>query len=369
MITVKNVKMLDGQTATLKLNSSNEHVLEADGLLCLPGLIDSHISCGSPEEKNWLFTVESAIRGGVTSMIDIPSKAFQCETKDELEFKSQLVKKRLSELHIPLGYYLYGKGNSDRMDEIALEKKLIIGSILLLTPEDYDLKDQYWDRIFQLAAWEDLPVVINSRNENAWRHPMAKPSDETMLEKAFRYAEKQNTRLYVLNVATQKEIDLLGDARRRSLLLYAETTPQHLFPQDGSNANFLWDALNKGIIETVGSGYHADMVSNERVALQGEQLDFLNPNLLLPLLLTAHHEGKVTLETIVRLTRVNLFDVFKIERKDQDIVLIDLNKEKTLERTYQGNKRQMKLKGWPVYTIIKGEIFSCSAHHHLDRIG
>ena len=133
---------------------------------------------------------------------------------------------------------MYGKGNSKHLDGIGLEKKLILGSILLLTPEDAALEDKVWERIFQLAAWEDFPIVINSKNENTWGEWALKPAKENVLGKALHFAEKQNTRLYVLNVATQQEIDLIGDARRRSLLVYAETTPSIYFPRTDQRLNF-----------------------------------------------------------------------------------------------------------------------------------
>lgn len=369
MITIKDVKTLDGETATINLLSRKEHVLDANGLLLIPGVIDPHISCGSPRHDNWLFTVESAVRGGVTTILDIPCQDFHCETKGDLELKMKLVEQRFAELGIPLRYLLYGKGNSERADEIGLEKSLIIGSIILLTPESSELDERTWNRIFQLAAWEDFPVVINSRNENAWRDERFKSPDDTLLGKALYYAEKQNTRLYVLNVSKQQEIDLIEDARRRSLLVYAETTPQHLFPRDDSNPDFLWEALNKGVIETIGSGYRSQAESDDRVRFQGAEFDFLNPRFLLPLLLTAHLEGKITMENIVRATRINLYDVFKIERKDQDVVLVDMEKEKTVQRMDKGKFSERILKGWPVYTIIKGEIFSCEdGQPHLVQV-
>ena len=95
MITIKNVKTVDGQTTTLKISSEKDQVLEAEGLLMLPGVIDTHISCGSPKQDNWVSTIESAVRGGVTSIVDIPSQDLPCETKKELELKKELVEKHL----------------------------------------------------------------------------------------------------------------------------------------------------------------------------------------------------------------------------------------------------------------------------------
>ncbi len=64
MITVKNIKTLDDQIIDLQVISSIEQTIEAEGrLLLLPGMIDSHMTLGTPNQESWVFTLESAIRG------------------------------------------------------------------------------------------------------------------------------------------------------------------------------------------------------------------------------------------------------------------------------------------------------------------
>jgi dihydroorotase len=370
MITIKNVKTLDGQTTDLHIASSSEHNIEAKGeLLLFPGLIDPHISLGSPTRENWTFGVESVIRGGIATVLDIPSEDSLSESTQELKQKKHLVDKQLTDLKMPFYYFPYVKSNSDYMEELGAQKLLTKGSLLLFTPDDHVLDDRVWDRIFQIAAWEDLPIIINSRNENAWQHARFKAPHETLLERAIHYAERQNTRLYVLNIATQDELNLIQEARSRSLLIYAETTPQHLFPQQASQADFLWEALNNGTIETIGSGYHVEAQEQERLLWQGANFDFLNPIFLLPLLLTAYHERKITLENIVRLTKVNVYDIFKLEKKDDNFILVDMEKEQAVQRIHKNQSNAMTLKGWPEYIILKGNVFkSPVGGYHVTRI-
>jgi dihydroorotase len=293
-------------------------------------------------------------------VLDSPSPDLPCENKQDLMQKRENVDQHLLDLHIPLHYLLYNKGNSKYIDEMGVEKSLIIGSMIVLTPDHEALEERFWNRIFQMAAWEDLPIVINSRDENSWQHAKFKGPDETLLEKAIYYAESQNARLVVLNIATPDELDLIEQARDRSLLIYAETTPLHLFPQEPSRVDFLWDALQRGAIDIIGSGYRSDVQDQERLLWSGENFDFSNPVFLLPLLLSAYHEGKMTLENIVRVTRGNLHDIFSLEKKDIDLVLIDLEEEHVVQRVSKNQSIEMKLKGWPVYTIVKGEIFTPS---------
>jgi len=381
MISLKSVRTLDGQTTDLHINSHLECTLDGKSeLLFLPGLIDPHVALGSPDHKNWRFGVESAIRGGITTVVDIPTEDSPSASKEELETKQEKVKTQLSDLNIPLPYFPYFQGNADHFEQIGFQKKLTLALLLLFTPDRNVLDEREWDRLFQMAAWKDVPIVINSRNENAWRQERS--TNASLLEKAIHYAERQNARLYVLNVGTREEIDLIQEGRSRSLLIYAETTPQHLFPQTSSRADYLWDALNSGIIETIGSGYHVEDEEQvgrgddakekeeknrerikERIIWREGDVNFLNPMFLLPLLLTAYHEKKITLENIVRLTRVNVYDIFNLERSGEDGVLIDLEKEERIHKVSQGQSNEMRLKGWPEYVILHGSLFKLD---HLD---
>ena len=363
MIIIKNIKSLDGDIIDLSIPSLSDQMIEGRGQLwLLPGVIDSHISLGSPQKKSWKFAVESAMRGGITALLDIPSIDAPSASRQELEDKKRCVDKQLADFKMPFYYSPYVKGNSEYIEELGTLKNRTLGSLILFQHEDNVLEDRIWDRIFQIAAWEDLPVIINSNYENSWPQAKFKEIDENLLEKAIYYAERQNARLYVLNVANQHELRLIQEARKRSLLIYAETTPAHLF---SSQADFLWEALNNGMIEAIGSGYHVAEQSEEKFIWRGANFDALNPIFLLPLLLTAYHEKKIALENIIRLTRINLYDIFKLERENKDVVLVDLEKEELVQKIGKSHSQEMILKGWPEYTILDGNVFEFSS----TRIG
>ena len=244
----------------------------------------------------------------------------------------------------------------EQIDQIKMEKQMIKGIVIHLDQEKREILDNNWDGLFRLASQEDIPIVINLCNENSEKPPMVK-EEKTLLEMAIHYVEKWSNRLYILNVATQKEIDLIQEARKRSLLIYAETTPQHLFPEDLSKANHLWKALNNNVIETIGSGYNINQQGQDRVLFKGGNFSLLDPIFFLPFLLTAVNEKKIPLEKLVSLTSLNMQDIFELNRT-QDFVLVDMEKEQTIKKIHSGHTVSVKLKGWPIYTIIRDRIFS-----------
>jgi dihydroorotase len=350
MITIKNVRRLDDRVTDFTIDSPQEHTIEADQqLLLLPALTDPHICFGLPSKANWESVLQSAIKGGITTVIDLPDQP-SIFTEKGIEKAKQEIDQKLASLRIPLDYHLYSSGSFEQMENLGSIKSFISGVALSNAAQ---LDDAAWDKIFQMAAWQDLSVVINAHNENAQKTPQG----EMLLEKAIHYAERQNTRLYVLNLSSQEEIDLIQKGRARALLIYTETTPYHLF-SDPSKAKPLWEALSNGTIETIGSGYFGNQQDPIQLSFKGQSFSFSNPMFLLPLLLTASLDGKLSVEKIVELTRLNIRNVFDIEA-NHDAVLVDLGREEIVQRT-GGQATVLKLKGWPVYTIVKGQLIKLS---------
>lgn len=360
MIIIKNVRTLGGEVINHEVPSSKDFTIEANGkLLLFPGVIDPHICFGSLDSQNWNLAIESAIRGGITTAIEIPCEALPHNTQKDLEQKNGRIAKGLLELDIPLHYFnylFYSGSNIEEIDQLGREKQMVKGIIIHLDEEKKEILDHQWDNLFRLAAQEDVPIVINAENENSKRSSMTKKG-ETLLERAITYVEKWSNRLYVLNVATQKEIDLIKEARKRALLVYAETTPQHLFPENLSDANHLWEALNNHIIETIGSGYHVNQQNQDRALYRNGNFSLSDPIFFLPFLLTAVNEKKISLDKLAHFTSHNIRDILELQ-KTSDFVLIDLEKEETIQKIHLHHTTNIQLKGWPVYTILQGQIFS-----------
>lgn len=356
MLVVKNVNTLDGETTDIQISSSSNEVIDAQGLLLLPGLIDPHLSLGSLEQDNWLFGIESALQGGVTTLLDIPAFNSSINSIEKLEERKRRVDERLLDMRTPLQYFPYIKANAAYFEQLSNHQAITKGSMILLSEND-SLSDPEWEKTFQVAAWKDLPVVIHLNSEAVTVNPL---NGKSLLEKAIVYAEKQSTRLYVLNVSTEEELNLIQEAREKELLIWAETTVEHLYQDDPARSEFLWSALNKGVIETIGSGFFLEEKPQHQLVWNGLNYDFHNPIFLLPLLLTAHLEGKISLETIVRATRINFYEIFKLTRQDETYVLVDLDKEQSVQKANRSHATGLILKGWPVHVVVKGNIYSIS---------
>ena len=90
---------------------------------------------------------------------------------------------------------------------------------------------------------------------------------------------------------------------------------------------------------------------------------------MLPLLLNAVHQGKLTLFDVVRLCCTNPASIFSIEKRGvlkegnyADICVVDLEKEGPILNEKQHSRcgwtpfRGLNVKGWPVMTLVNGNI-------------
>lgn len=334
--------MLNGERSSFTVDSAEEKIIEADHLLFLPGLIDPHVVL---QESNLELDLHSSLHGGFTTLIE-PSFVH------EIERKKKKVEEVLTSKNGFLEYLSYAKADLDSLDAIIKAKREFKGILLQIDPFESEEMMASWDKIFQIAAQIDRPIVINSVNENTLQRPQV--TGHTLLEKALYYTEKYSARLYVLNVALKEEIDLIQKARAKSLLIFAETSTYHLFQMDLKRAEPLWEALAKGVIETVGTGYHLNP-DEEQVLWKGKTFNLYNPLFFLPSFLTVYKDKGLSLEVLVNLMTFNIQSILEIQKRD-NFVLVDLQKEEVIERTLQGRKEKTVLKGWPAFTISNGTL-------------
>jgi len=364
MITIKEVRTLDGQIVDYSIPSSSDASIDAKGhLLLFPGIVDSHICFGPSNEEEWLSAIQKAFGAGITTAIEIPHSNLLCLTKQELEQKRKNVDHQLLQAKIPLNYYFYSNADPKNVDEIGLAKNLIKAIAIVLNPSIESL-DKEWEQVFQKAAWENLPIAINSVVESS---PHDVVRRETLIEKAIHFAEKQNTRLYILNVSSEREIDLINEARQKGILIYSETTPEHLFTENLTKNKHLWNALKSGIIDTIGSGYAPQHLPKTKLIFKGKNFHFLDPIFLLPRLLTAALNGKIEIEKIARAAGLNISDIFNLGRS-LDFLLVDLEKEQSIQEVRDHHSIEIKLKGWPIYSIVQGRIFTTPHAESLNHI-
>ncbi|MFA7364060.1 MAG: allantoinase AllB [Aminobacteriaceae bacterium] len=112
------VAVRNGKIAALLANDvpveANE-VIDARGLMVLPGLMDAHVHCGhgTPERENFACVSRAAAAGGITTIVDMPLSDPSTVTVETLEGK-----KASAEGQVVVDYSLYSGIIPGHLDDI-----------------------------------------------------------------------------------------------------------------------------------------------------------------------------------------------------------------------------------------------------------
>ncbi len=398
MLTIKNATTIHGETRDLHIHSSEDKTIQADGLTVLPAVIDPHVHFRTPGleyKEDWRTGARAAVRGGCTMVFDMPNTKPPTFTADLLDEKKALIDQQLNEAGIPLRYQLFFGADKQHLNEIPGVKDAVVGIKVFMGCSTGNLvidDDESLHAVFSIAARENMLVAVHAEDEHMIRERKASYHGEmnyhahshlrnvevatTAVAKAVELTRRYGTRLYILHVSSAEEIDIIRTAKKDGLPVFAETTPHHLFfdtsaydvlggkavvnppLRDKKNREVLFSAIHEKIIDTIGSD-HAPHTVEEKSKAYGECPSGMpGIEFMLPLLLNAYNEKKISLDEVVSLTSARARDIFHIP-EHEDVVLVDLEKTITITRTvskcgwspYMG----LTLRGWPVYTIIRGQ--------------
>jgi dihydropyrimidinase len=249
-----------------------------------------------------------------------------------------------------------------------------------------------------LMAHAEDPDVCHAEMERAknegknslhtWSECRPSRSEHDTIVKVSRWARENKCKLYLPHIGSSLAIDAIKNERMNGAELFVETCPHYLTHstdfqnitakvvppiRSKEDVKRMWDAVIDGTVNCIGTDHVANRLSMKKgnsdiwSALAG----FPGIATMLPVLLSEGvNKGRIRLEKLAALTSFNTAEIFGMfPRKgtiaidsDADIVLVDLEKEQKVApellqsysdyTIYDG----MTLKGWPVMTIVRGEI-------------
>lgn len=291
----------------------------------LPGLIDVHVHLRTPGQthKEDLVTgTRAALAGGFTCLLDMPNTTPPIVDAQRLDDKlAQIKRDALCDVYQFLGG---SAGCAVCTARHAVGLKLYLGQthgpLLLEKPQ----------------------VVIDLMRR--WPGVVAVHAEGWQLAAAIGLARLLNRPLHVCHIARGWEIELIKQAKETGAKITCEVTPHHLFltdadaralgplgymkPELGSDADraALW--ANLQVFDCIASD-HAPHTLAEK---QGDNPPPGVPGLetTLPLMLTAIHEGRLSLERLVELLYNGPRRVYGLPEQPETAVEVDLGFKRTL---------------------------------------
>ena len=383
-----------------KIDLNSSKVFDATGKIVLPGVIDTQVHFREPGEndaENLESGSRAAVAGGVTSVFEMPNTNPPTSTFKEFNNKIISAKNRMF-----CNYAFYFGATPDNMKELASVNtlkgccgvKLFAGSstgnLLVSQEEDIEKVISISSKIISVHS-EDENILLSRKKfikeGDVTSHPVWR-NEECALEstkRVVRIAQKYKKKIHILHVSTKQEIDFFSKKRENVTF---EITPQHLtlFAPDcykklktysqmnpplrtKDHHDRLWDAVKNSLVSTIGSDHapHTKEEKNKKYPLSPSGMPGVQT--LLPVMLDHVNKGKLKIEQLIKLVCENPCDLFGIRNKgylkenyDADLTIVDMNKEILIKDSWIESKcgwtpfNNFKVKGFPVATIVNGEI-------------
>lgn len=362
-----------------QISSTGNAYIEINGesKYLLPGCIDDQVHFREPglTHKATIYTEsKAAVAGGVTSFMEMPNTIPNALTQELLEDKYHIA----SQTSLANYSFFMGTGNdnaeevlktNDKRKEVCGIKIFMgssTGNMLVDNPNTLD-KIFSESEVLIATHCEDERIIkqnlekakADGRILTAANHPKIR-DEETCYESslyAIQIAKKYNTRLHILHISTEKELQLFTNMfPLKEKRITAEVCVHHLhFTADdyerlgnkikcnpaikaSHNKEALWAALLDNRLDVIATDHapHTWEEKNEHYEKAHAGLPLVQHSLLL--MLYYYKQGKISLERIAEKMSHAVADCFQVEERGYiregyhaDLVIADLSSPQTVK--------------------------------------
>ena len=314
------------------LEAGDAAVLDARGLLVLPGLVDMHVHLREPgyEYKETIQTgVAAALAGGFTSLACMANT----EPVNDSAAVTQYI---LDRARIAQGARVYPIGalsqglKGERLAEIG---EMHRAGIVAVSDDGHPVMDAaLMRRALEYTCMFGIPVIAHEQDEHlaaggvmhegvtALRLglggiPVA--AEEVMVARDIALVRLTGGRLHVAHVSSARTVALLREAKAAGLPVTAEVTPHHLFLTDEAVADYgthakmapplrtradveaLRAALADGTIDAIATDHAPHHHDEKEVEFDQAANGVVGLETALPLVLRLAREGVADLPTLI----------------------------------------------------------------------
>ena len=369
-----DIGIADGRIAAIGLDLRGDQVIDAGGLLVLPGGVDTHCHIEqlqqtddrvgyNSDEETWETGSRSCLLGGTTSVI-----AFSTQFKGGDLAAPLADYRRRAEAGAAVDYGFH-QIIADATDDVIFREipEVVASGIrslkVFLTYDAVHLDDRGYLRVLAAARRAGALVTVHCENYAAikWRteallaagltapkyHAWSRPRmiEREATHRAIALAEMVDQPIQVFHVSCAEVAAEIAAARARGLRVWGETCPQYLTltaadmdrpgfegakfmcspsPRDAADHAGMWEMLRTGVLDVVSSDHSGWSYEGSRgKRANGSDVLFRDiangiPGLAarLPLMFSEGvSAGRIDLPTFARLTATNPAHLFGLTAK------------------------------------------------------
>lgn len=357
---VEAMRMLGGRAPRMKTHTD---CMSSRTMIKLPGLIDIHVHTRDPGavyKEDFASCTAAALAGGITMIFAMPNT-----NPAVVDHQSFALAKERALSNARCDYAIYVGASSDNHNITAELAPLAAG-----------LK-MYLNETFTTLRLSDLTVWIKHFQSWPKKYPLCVHAEGQTTAAILLLAGLHNRPIHVCHVARKEEIQIIRAAKEKGMAVTCEVCPHHLFlcvddlerighgrgqvrPLLGTKEDqqALWNNLN--IIDCFATD-HAPHTLQEKSS-EKPPPGFPGLETMLPLLLTAVHEGKLTIEDIIDKLYRNPKKIFNVPDQSNTYIEVDLDDEWTIPEAMPFSKSKwtpfagMKVRGSVHRVVLRGEV-------------
>jgi len=382
--------------------------VNGEGKFLFPGVIDDQVHFREPglTNKATIYTESKAgVAGGVTSFMEMPNTVPPAFTQELLQDKYGIA----SQTSLANYSFYMGTSNDNAEEVLKTNKKKndICGIKIFMGSSTGNLLVDNPSTLNRIFSESELLIATHCEDERiikqnlekfkaekkeltAADHPLIR-NEEACYEsslRAIQIAQKQNTRLHILHISTEKELQLFGNMiPLKEKRITAEVCVHHLHftsndygrlgnlikcnpaIKSPNNKEALWKALLDDRLDVIATD-HAPHTWKEKMEPYEKAhagLPLVQHSLML--MLYYYKQGKITLEKIAEKMCHAVADCFQVSERGYiregyfaDLAIVDLNKtftvlkENILYKCGWSPLENMEFPGSITHTFVNGNL-------------
>lgn len=394
-------------------------LIEAEGMVVMPGLVDTHVHVNEPGRTDWEgfhTATRAAAAGGITTIVDMPLNSIPSTTSvNALETKRAAAASRC---HVDVGFW-GGVVPGNAADIEPLARAGVLGYKCFLSPSGVDEFDNVSEADLRsampLVASTNLPLLAHAewpaalrdpdpradpRRYSTWLNSRPPIAEYEAIGRLMKLSAETSAHVHIVHLASADALPLLVWGRAEGATITVETCPHYLTAcaeeiADGATAwkcappirershqDRLWQALIDGHIDLIATDHSPAPPAIKHL----DDGDFLTAwggiaslQISLPLVWTAAAKRGIAFERLAdwmaaapaRLAGLSGRKGSIAVGRDADLVIVDPDRDVIVDASRLYHRHPVtpydgsRLKGLITMTMLRGEI----VYEHGECIG
>ena len=327
------------------------------------GMVDPHCHLRDLDwahKATFASETSAAVAGGYWAVFDMPNTPPEMISRAAMDIKlTTLDKSAVCDWGVYVG--ASQADNTAEYDAMAADScglkifnNSTTGNLLI---DNQAMRDKHY------AAWADNRIIAVHAEE------------ETVLD-ILALVRKYRKHTHFLHISSAKEIQYLRDAKNEGLPVTIGVCPHHLYLTEAdvetmggyammkpplktqADVDVLWEAVADGTVDIIESDHAPHTRADKEAEKPAYGVTGLETSL--PLMLTAVHDGRISLKRAVELVSTNVHKIWDLDCPAETYTLVDVDAKYTIDNSKLFTKRGwspfdgMQVRGKVLETWIRG---------------